>query len=112
MDGDDQAVSETCTDIPIESDTAILGRSGAVDTPVEGPRSSQSARDVEPQQTAQEVMWACLLREQAQGRVPAGAELHRVAGTNNYGRTVLRHWREQGRIPPPTNPTACLCLCT
>lgn len=45
-------------------------------------------------------MWAHFLREQARGRIPTGAELDRVAGTNNYGRTMLRQWREQGRIPP------------
>ncbi|MGH3876678.1 MAG: DUF2637 domain-containing protein [Actinophytocola sp.] len=49
--------------------------------------------------TAQEVMWTHYLREKASGRTPTGAELDRVAGTNNYGRTVLRQWREQGRIP-------------
>lgn len=53
--------------------------------------------------TAQEVMWAHYLREQAHGRVPTGAELDRVASTNNYGRTVLRQWREQGRIPATTD---------
>jgi hypothetical protein len=50
--------------------------------------------------TAQEVMWTHFQREQARGRTPTGAELDRVAGTNNYGRTVLRHWRNEGRIPP------------
>jgi len=30
---------------------------------------------------------------------PDGAELDRVAGTNNYGRTVLRQWCNEGRIP-------------
>jgi hypothetical protein len=49
---------------------------------------------------AEQVMWQHLLREQARGRTPNGAELDRIAGTNNYGRTVLRRWREQGRIPP------------
>jgi hypothetical protein len=48
--------------------------------------------------TAQEIMWAHFQREQARGRIPTGAELDRVAKTNNYGRTVLRQWREQGRI--------------
>jgi hypothetical protein len=33
-------------------------------------------------------------------RTPTGAELDRVAGTNNYGRTVLRQWRNEGRLPP------------
>jgi hypothetical protein len=49
--------------------------------------------------TAQEIMWAYYLKEQEHGRTPTGAELDRVAKTNNYGRTVLRQWREQGRIP-------------
>lgn len=49
--------------------------------------------------TAQEVMWAHFLKEQSRGRTPTGADLDRAAGTNNYGRTVLRQWREQGRIP-------------
>jgi hypothetical protein len=52
------------------------------------------------ERTAQEVMWAHFQREQAGGRTPTGAELDRVAGTNNYGRTVLRQWRNEGRIPP------------
>lgn len=50
--------------------------------------------------TAQEIMWAHYFKEQARGRTPTGAELDRVAGTNNDGRTVLRQWRDQGRIPP------------
>jgi hypothetical protein len=50
--------------------------------------------------TAQEIMWAHFQHEQARGRTPTGAELDRVAGTNNYGRTVLRQWRTEGRIPP------------
>jgi len=44
-------------------------------------------------------MWEHYRREQAHGRTPTGAELDRVAGTNNYGRTMLRRWREQGRTP-------------
>ncbi|TDV41695.1 DUF2637 domain-containing protein [Actinophytocola oryzae] len=59
--------------------------------------SSHHGSAVEP--TAQEVMWEHYLREQALGRIPTGAELDRVAGTNNYGRTVLRQWRTDGRIP-------------
>lgn len=31
---------------------------------------------------------------------PTGTELDRAAGTNNYGRTVLRQWRNEGHIPP------------
>lgn len=59
--------------------------------------SPRTEREGEP--TAQEIMWARYLKEQAHGRTPTGAELDRVAGTNNYGRTVLRQWREHGRIP-------------
>lgn len=44
-------------------------------------------------------MWAHFQREQARGRTPTGAERDRLAGTNNYGRTVLRQWRNEGRIP-------------
>jgi hypothetical protein len=51
------------------------------------------------QPTVQEIMWAHVLQEQERGRIPTGAELDRVAGTNNYGRAVLRQWRDQGRIP-------------
>jgi hypothetical protein len=46
------------------------------------------------------LLWEHFRREQAEGRTPTGADLDRVAGTNNYGRTVLRRWRAQGRIPP------------
>lgn len=59
--------------------------------------SPGTARAGEP--SAQEIMWAHVVKEQARGRTPSGAELDRVAGTNNYGRTVLRQWREQGRLP-------------
>jgi hypothetical protein len=44
------------------------------------------------------VMWAHYAREWATGRAPTGAELDRVAGTNNYGRAVLSRWRRDGRI--------------
>lgn len=60
--------------------------------------SQHSGSATEP--TAQEVMWEHLQREQTRGRTPTGAELDRVAGTNNYGRTVLRQWRNEGRISP------------
>lgn len=44
-------------------------------------------------------MWEHFQRQLAAGRVPSGAELDRVAGTNNYGRAVLARWRREGRIP-------------
>lgn len=81
--GDD---GETTTETSDESADA-----GSLDT------VSAAVTTGEP--TAQQVMWEYYQRERARGRVPTGAELDRVAGTNNYGRTVLRQWREQGRIP-------------
>lgn len=55
--------------------------------------------------TAEQRMWAHYMTERARGRVPSGAELDRVAGTNNYGRRVLRRWRDTGHIPPDPPPT-------
>ncbi|WP_461061902.1 hypothetical protein [Streptomyces pseudoechinosporeus] len=49
--------------------------------------------------TAEEVMWEHFQRQLASGRMPSGAELDRVAGTNSYGRAVLARWRRVGRIP-------------
>jgi len=47
---------------------------------------------------AEQRMWAYFVTERAKGRTPSGAELDRIAGTNNYGRKVLRRWRNAGRI--------------
>jgi len=56
--------------------------------------------------TAEELMWAYCERELQLGRLPTGAELDRVAGTNNYGRAVLARWRRTGRLPhPPMSPS-------
>jgi hypothetical protein len=49
--------------------------------------------------SAEAVMWAHYQTQRKVGRTPSGAELDRVAGTNNYGRAVLARWRESGRIP-------------
>ena len=38
------------------------------------------------------------------GRSANGAELDRVAGTNNLGRAVLARWRRTGRIPDMVDP--------
>jgi hypothetical protein len=49
--------------------------------------------------TAEQRMWAYYVTEQSKGRTPTGAELDRIAGTNNYGRRVLRRWeQEEGRL--------------
>ncbi|HEX5401874.1 MAG TPA: DUF2637 domain-containing protein [Pseudonocardiaceae bacterium] len=47
---------------------------------------------------AEDVMWEHFQRERTQGRAPTGAELDRVAGTHNYGRAVLRRWRQTGKV--------------
>ncbi|WP_284747952.1 DUF2637 domain-containing protein [Amycolatopsis sp. RTGN1] len=64
------------------------------------PRSAEY--DVEPvsalEESAEQRMWAFHVQEQAAGRTPTGADLDRVAGTNNYGRRGLRHWRTAGRF--------------
>jgi len=61
-------------------------------------------------ESAEQQMWAFYLEEQAAGRTPTGADLDRVAGTNNYGRRVLRRWRVTGRGPggamAPPDPAA------
>ncbi|WP_327388681.1 DUF2637 domain-containing protein [Streptomyces sp. 3213.3] len=49
--------------------------------------------------TAEVVMWEHFRQQLAAGHTPTGAELDRVAGTNNYGRAVLARWRRTGRIP-------------
>jgi hypothetical protein len=45
-------------------------------------------------------MWNHYQRTVAQGRIPTGAELDRIAGTSNYDRRVLARWRNTGRLPP------------
>lgn len=48
--------------------------------------------------TAEQRMWAYYQAQCARGRIPTGAELDRIAHTNNYGRRVLRRWRADGRL--------------
>lgn len=43
-------------------------------------------------------MWTFFQTERSQGRTLTGAELDRIAGTNNYGRRVLRRWKTAGWI--------------
>jgi len=52
---------------------------------------SDSAR-TPSEPTAEQRMWAYYVTERSKGRTPTGAELDRVAGTNNYGRRLLRRW--------------------
>lgn len=99
----DRVVTETA---PTRGETGLAAPMDDRDTDIGSERGTVVAvAEVSPStdrpggSSAQEIMWAHVQREQARGRTPSGAELDRVAGTNNYGRTVLRQWREQGRIP-------------
>jgi hypothetical protein len=60
------------------------------------PATEEPVSDRRP--TAEEVMWEHYTREATRGRTPTGAELDRVAGTNNFGRAVLRRWRHAGLL--------------
>ncbi|SFW88594.1 DUF2637 domain-containing protein [Amycolatopsis australiensis] len=79
------------------------------------PRLAAHSADLHPElasrceKSAEELMWAYYLEEQAAGRTPTGADLDRIAGTNNYGRRVLRRWRASGHGPDgraASRPTA------
>jgi hypothetical protein len=99
------AASESGTDSPAtvrDTDTESAGESDAETAQVITLAGASTHSKTVGEQTAQEVMWAHVQRELSRDRIPTGAELDRVAGTNNYGRTVLRQWRTEGRIPPPS----------
>jgi hypothetical protein len=57
-----------------------------------------SAGPARREPTAEQRMWAYYQAQRARGRTPSGAELDRIAHTNNYGRRVLRRWRGDGRL--------------
>lgn len=50
--------------------------------------------------TAEQRMWAYYVTERPKGRAPTGAELDRVAGTDNDGRCVLRRWKSMEAAAP------------
>jgi hypothetical protein len=60
--------------------------------------SAAETRREQPADRAEDVMWAHFQSERSRGRTPTGAELDRVAGTNNYGRAVVRRWQRGGRL--------------
>jgi hypothetical protein len=49
-------------------------------------------------------MWAYCQAEWSKGRTPTGAELDRIASTSNYGRRVLRRWKQTGQIDDSGDP--------
>lgn len=68
--------------------------------------SGESRQQAEP--TAEQKMWAYYVTERTKGRAPTGAELDRIAGTNNYGRRVLRRWRAAGHLPAADDQSSSL----
>jgi len=64
------------------------------------PESGAETRREQRTDRAEDVMWAYFQSERCQGRTPTGAELDRIAGTNNYGRAVVRRWHRDGRLRP------------
>jgi hypothetical protein len=87
-----ETASETSNETAETHETAQVVRLA----PVVG----KSRSSAEP--TAAQRMWAYYVAERAKGRTPTGAELDRIAGTNNYGRRMLRRWREAERNPATT----------
>jgi hypothetical protein len=83
----------------IESAQTAIGTETAPETR----RTSSPAAARRPRRlgnpSAEALMWAHFETQRKAGRMPSGAELDRVAGTNNYGRAVLARWRDTGRIP-------------
>ncbi|RJQ86632.1 DUF2637 domain-containing protein [Amycolatopsis panacis] len=83
------------TSAETDTETAETGETGSVVRLAVVP---DEARTAEP--TAEQRMWAYYVTERSKGRTPTGAELDRIAGTNNYGRKVLLRWRQAGHLPP------------
>lgn len=99
----DGAGQTTARETRVQSRTESIGETTethALETHANGDARRYPRHDAE-RPTATEVMWAHYERELAAGRVPTGAELDRVAGTNNYGRAVLARWRRSGRLADP-----------
>ena len=108
----DGADEENPEPTEVVNDTAV-GGGGEVDAETSGESTVESglapatAAEIGAEEpTAQEVMWAHYLREQARGRVPTGAELDRVASTNNYGRTGCGSGVSRAASPPQASATA------
>lgn len=83
--------AETATTSNETTETSVETREHRLVRPEQQPRP-----DTKP--TAEQQMWTYYQWEQAKGRTPTGAELDHIAGTNNYGRRVLRKWHTTGRI--------------
>lgn len=80
--------AETAETAETDEETARVVRLAVV--------SDETRPPTEP--TAEQRMWAYYVTERSKGRTPTGAELDRIAGTNNYGRRLLRRWTQNGLI--------------
>ncbi|MFC3893192.1 DUF2637 domain-containing protein [Lentzea rhizosphaerae] len=81
-----------------DTDTAETGETGVETAPVVRLAAVPNEARPATEPTAEQRMWAYFVTERAKGRAPTGAELDRLAGTNNYGRKVLRRWRQTGSM--------------
>jgi hypothetical protein len=84
---------------------AARGRIGESSLGVPRPRLAWRERHRDQREKTRAARWPGRRRdvghfqsERSQGRTPTGAELDRVAGTNNYGRAVVRIWHRGGRL--------------
>jgi hypothetical protein len=84
-----ETANETTETAKADDETASVVRLAVV--------SGESRSPTEP--TAEQRMWVYYVTERSKGRTPTGAELDRIAGTNNYGRRLLRRWRALGNFP-------------
>ncbi|GGM34301.1 hypothetical protein GCM10012275_02050 [Longimycelium tulufanense] len=94
--------AETTSEISTE--TAATGETGDETASVASLAAVPAGSRLPVEPTAEQRMWAYYVTERSKGRVPTGAELDRITGTNNYGRKVLRRWRQAGHLPRVTGP--------
>jgi len=81
------------------SETGETGKAGDETSPVVRLAMVPGEARSSAERTAEQRMWAHYVTELAKGHTPTGAELDRIAGTNNDGRKVLRRWRQAGDLP-------------
>jgi hypothetical protein len=101
-DGADRPARGSARDGEVGPETNSRSATGAPSEKVITLAESRLSR-----RTAEQVMWEHYQGALAAGRpAPTGAELDKIARTNNYGRAVLRKWQRRGRTHPPSAPRA------
>lgn len=90
---------------PAETEVRLTETATTTENRADHGSVASDTRDLRPpgEPKAEDIMWRHFQRERSRGRVPTGAELDRVAGTRDYGRSVLRRWRSAGRLDPVPN---------